>query len=275
MKKSKFIKYFFIFFILISLASLRYYYVKNISKKIFGEIKFFNLDILSNQKGQIDKVYVKNNDYVRKNDILFEYKKDRLEAKKNIFLAKLNLLNEKKNLIKYSEKNIMDEYLNIKKENTLPVEIKNKLNELEKKQLELNILLAKENELKEKINLLDIEIKNRYFRSPIDGKIENFNVFENQYVFFANKLLTIVDEKKIWIESKVSKKFLDKNKKNQRFEAFFLSKPNIKFEAVLNEISDDIISNKKNIKLIVLRDDLISQSEINFFKDSKVKLKRK
>jgi multidrug resistance efflux pump len=275
MKKSKLVKYFSIFFILISLASLRYYYVKNISKKIVGEVKFYNLDILSNQKGQIEKIYVKNSDHVKKNEVLFEYNTEFLEGKKNILLAKLNLITEKKNFIKYSEKNIMDEYLNIKKENIFPLELKNKLKELEEKQLELNILVAKENELKEKINLLDIKIKNRFFSSPIDGKIKDLNVLEKTYVKTSDKILTIIDEKNLWIESLVSKKFLDKTKKNQKFEASFLSKPNTKFEAILNEISDDIISNKKSIKLIVLRDDLTSLNEINLFKDSKVKLKRK
>ncbi|NGX56531.1 MAG: hypothetical protein K1060chlam5_00774 [Candidatus Anoxychlamydiales bacterium] len=276
MKKSKIIKIFLVIFILFTFSVFRYFYVKNISKKFYGFINFSKMNISSIQDSFIDKMYIKNKDIVKKGDILFEYNTDLLEAKKKTLLAKLNLINEKKSLVKYKEQKAMDEYLNIKKDSNSTYDINLKLQELEEKQLEHNILLANENELKEEINLLNIQIQNKYFKSPMSGKIVSLYLSEKKYVRINDLILSIIDENEFYIESIMSLNFFNKIKNENLFKAKFLSKPKLKLDIALDQSIDDSNSSKKVVKFKVLSDkSIITQIDTDFINSLKVELQRK
>lgn len=223
-KNHKFFKAVLVCFVILSLIGLRYFYLKSgslrpTSRAISGTICTKSMDLLSQNKAKIKKIYVKQNDVVRKGDKLADLDTSIIDAKINRVKAKIAYEKEKANYFKLNEEKSLEEYLNAKKDSSLDIkETNGKLSHLEKSQLLYKIE-------KSKIDLLDTE--NAYLKvkkqksaifSPKNGQIVDINVFQDKFINTKEKLFTISDSENIWVDVKVNKSDLSKYKLGDRFD---------------------------------------------------------
>lgn len=240
-KQKKIIKIFFIFFILSSLAALRYFYVKSAkTQKIYGSISSKNIDISALDSQKISKIFFKEKDIIKKNDLLIEFDLSDIKAKIQHIKTKIDYENEKLTLLKFEEENSLEKYLNSKKEDIVDVKkVNSNLKKLEKNQLLYKVQKAKIDLLQSELSQVKNEKKKAFIYSPVDGQIlENF-AYIGKTTYPKEKLLLISDEKSASLNVKVRKKDLQRFRLNDEFNIAIADMPDVKFQGKIFDILDD------------------------------------
>lgn len=163
--------------------------------KIRADISLIAPDV----SGIVTKVYVKDNQYVKKNDKLFEIDKKRFEA--NV-LRQQSLVEIKK--AKYLKKKAQYNKRVKAKDSIIPKDIKDNA--------KYDLLMAKEelNETKAKLNLLKLDIKRSTVLAPTSGWVNNLLLKEGDFIKIGESHLSILNENSFWVygyfeENKISK----------------------------------------------------------------------
>ncbi|HEU64508.1 MAG TPA: efflux RND transporter periplasmic adaptor subunit [Chlamydiae bacterium] len=195
--KKKIVKTLFICLIILSLAFLRYFYVKSTKPKKMNEVistKYIDIAALDNQK--ISKIHFKEKDFVKKQDLLLEFDITEIRTKIKHIKTKIDYENEKLNLLKFEEEKALETYLNSKKDDKFDIkEVHSNLKKLEKTQLLFKIQKAKIDMFIAELARVKNEKKKAFIYSPIDGQIvENFT-YIGKTTFEKEKLLSISDQK--------------------------------------------------------------------------------
>ncbi len=189
-KQKKIIKILFIFFVLLSLVSLRFFQIKSIKSK-----KDSNIDIRALATQKISKIYFKENDFVKKQDLLLEFDRTGIEMKIKHIKAKIDYEKEKLALLKFKEEKALEAYLNSKKDGKFDLkEVNSNLKTLEESQLLFKIQKAKVDLLLSELDLVKNEKKKSFVYSPIDGQIVKNFAYIGKVTFEKEKLLSISDE---------------------------------------------------------------------------------
>ncbi|NGX34357.1 MAG: hypothetical protein K1060chlam1_00709 [Candidatus Anoxychlamydiales bacterium] len=240
-KQKKIIKTFFIFLIISSLVALRYFYVKSSKpQKIYGSISSKNIDIKALDSQKISKIYFKEKDIIKKNDVLIEFDLSDIKAKIQHIKAKIGYENEKLTLLKFEEESTLEKYLNSKKDDIVDVkEVNSNLKKLEKNQLLYKLQKAKIDLLQSELSQVKNEKKKAFIYSPVDGQIlENF-VYVGKPTYPKEKLLSISDEKSASLNVKVRKKALQKFKINDEFNIAIADISGTTFQGKIFDIIED------------------------------------
>ncbi|AXX86764.1 putative fusaric acid resistance efflux pump, membrane fusion protein [Malaciobacter marinus] len=163
--------------------------------KIRADISLIAPDV----SGIVTKVYVKDNQYVKKNDKLFEIDKKRFEA--NV-LRQQSLVQIKK--AKYLKKKAQYNKRVKAKDSIIPKDIKDNA--------KYDLLMAKEelNETKAKLDLLKLDIKRSTVLAPASGWVNNLLLKEGDFIKIGESHLSILNENSFWVygyfeENKISK----------------------------------------------------------------------
>lgn len=163
--------------------------------KIRADISLIAPDV----SGIVTKVYVKDNQYVKKNDKLFEIDKKRFEA--NV-LRQQSLVEIKK--AKYLKKKAQYNKRVKAKDSIIPKDIKDNA--------KYDLLMAKEelNETKAKLDLLKLDIKRSTVLAPASGWVNNLLLKEGDFIKIGESHLSILNENSFWVygyfeENKISK----------------------------------------------------------------------
>ncbi len=163
--------------------------------KIRADISLITPDV----SGIVTKVYVKDNQYVKKNDKLFEIDKKRFEA--NV-LRQQSLVQIKK--AKYLKKKAQYNKRVKAKDSIIPKDIKDNA--------KYDLLMAKEelNETKAKLDLLKLDIKRSTVLAPASGWVNNLLLKEGDFIKIGESHLSILNENSFWVygyfeENKISK----------------------------------------------------------------------
>ncbi len=163
--------------------------------KIRADISLIAPDV----SGIVTKVYVKDNQYVKKNDKLFEIDKKRFVA--NV-LRQQSLVEIKK--AKYLKKKAQYNKRVKAKDSIIPKDIKDNA--------KYDLLMAKEelNETKAKLDLLKLDIKRSTVLAPASGWVNNLLLKEGDFIKIGESHLSILNENSFWVygyfeENKISK----------------------------------------------------------------------
>lgn len=239
-KRKKIIKSLGIFFVLIILIGSRYWYIKKYNHKpLYGEVFSKEISILPLENGKIQKLLVKENDFVKKDDPLVQFDMNLLETKIKQVQTKIDYEKAKENLIQLNEKQVLDEYLNYKKDKEQDlVEVDNKLKLLESIQLSHIMQKAKIRKLQAKLSFIEEKKKTQFIYSPCNGQIKNLFVCINQNVKSDEKLMTVADLDQIWIDTKVQRKEMSKFKIGDNFNIKIKDYPDSKFQGKIFFISN-------------------------------------
>lgn len=242
-RNHKFFKAVLVCFVILTLIGLRYFYLKSGSlrpttRAISGTINTKNMDILSQNKAKIKKIYVKKNAFVKEGDKLIDLDTSIIDAKINRIKSKIAYEKEKANYFKLNEEKALEEYLNAKKDTSLGIkETNGKLSHLEKSQLLYKIEKAK-------IDLLDTE--NAYLKekkrkctifSPKNGQIVDVSVYQDKFINTKEKLFTISDSENIWIDVKINKNDLSKYRLGDNFDLEIKEFSEAKFQGKVFDIA--------------------------------------
>jgi len=250
-RQNKFLKGLIIFFIISLFISGRFFYIKNFQKKpLLGIVCAKSIEITSPLNSKIEKVLVKENSFVKKNDELILLDNKLIDSKIKQLDLRISYENEKMNFFKFNENKALEEYLNIKKDETQEIkEINNKLKKLEEKQLSLKIQKAKINMFKHEKDFLNEIKNNKSISSPCDGVVSNVFVLDNQNINLRDKMLAIINTDNMWIETKIEKKNLFKYPLGDSFAIFIKDFPKTKFQGKIFDIKS--IDNDVYIKLSI------------------------
>ncbi|PHO10444.1 efflux transporter periplasmic adaptor subunit [Malaciobacter canalis] len=179
--------------------------------KIRADISLIAPDV----SGIVTKVYVKDNQYVKKNDKLFEIDKKRFEA--NV-LRQQSLVQIKK--AKYLKKKAQYNKRVKAKDSIIPKDIKDNA--------KYDLLMAKEelNETKAKLDLLKLDIKRSTVLAPTSGWVNNLLLKEGDFIKIGESHLSILNENSFWVYG-----YFEENK---------ISKINIGDSSTMNPLGTDI-----------------------------------
>ncbi|WP_404320195.1 biotin/lipoyl-binding protein [Malaciobacter canalis] len=180
--------------------------------KIRADITLIAPDV----SGIVTKVYVKDNQYVKKNDKLFEIDKKRFEA--NV-LRQQSLVEIKK--VNYLKKKAQYDKRVKAKDSIIPKDIKDNA--------KYDLLMAKEelNETKAKLDLLKLDIKRSTVLASTSGWVNNLLLKEGDFIKIGESHLSILNENSFWVYG-----YFEENK---------ISKINIGDSSTMNPLGTDII----------------------------------
>jgi multidrug resistance efflux pump len=180
--------------------------------KIRADITLIAPDV----SGIVTKVYVKDNQYVKKNDKLFEIDKKRFEA--NV-LRQQSLVEIKK--ANYLKKKAQYDKRVKAKDSIIPKDIKDNA--------KYDLLMAKEelNETKAKLDLLKLDIKRSTVLASTSGWVNNLLLKEGDFIKIGESHLSILNENSFWVYG-----YFEENK---------ISKINIGDSSTMNPLGTDII----------------------------------
>jgi multidrug resistance efflux pump len=223
-------------------------YVKKTNPKILdGIVVTKQIDIFSITPAKIEKLLIKENDFVKKDQLLVDFDSSILDTKIKEIQAKIDYESTKENLLKFKEEKALEEYLNCKKEQMQDLE-NDKLKLLEAIQQEHRLQKAKIESLKAKIPCLEKERQNLSIHSPCDGQIKDISVYINQNIQPSNKLFIISQNDHIWIKAK-TKKTVKEFKIGDTFDIVFDDFPKVKFQGKIFSITDSIENDVQYVDL--------------------------
>lgn len=251
--RNKFLLLIFVCFFCFFLA-YGYLYLKKIKSKVFiGTICAKEFEIFSLEAGKIKKIYVNENDLVKKNDLLVQFDTNLLDKKIQQIHAAIEYEGLRQNLLKIKEEKTLKEYLNLKKEKNCGLkEINSKLQLLESIQLLSSIQAKKISKLETELCLYNEKKKSFYIYSPCCGVVQNLGINSDQSIKDKEKLFTISDYENVWIEAKISNKEMAKYKIGNNCEIFIETFPESKFLGKIFNISNKPANSKFfDIKLSV------------------------
>ncbi len=282
MKKEDFFKYLTIFLAITVVVVGRFFYIKQATKnKYFGHIKTYNMDFYAQNETKIVNVFVKEGEFVKKDQPIIRLKSDLLKAQKEHLLAKIKQQKVKVDLFKFKENKALEDYVLVKKNNLNTDEIHLKLKFLEEKQLEFRIQDSILDTLQKEIQCLNKQIEEFTILAPFDGKITKLFVEPSQYVKNQNDLFNISMPDKLWIEAKIKPEELQNFQINDIMQAKIASYSSKIFDAEIFEIGNYIERSKNQeayipIKLKINQNKTSNlENSISLLDGMKVKLKRK
>ena len=165
--------------------------------------------IVSQVSGQISNIYVKNNQYVRKGDILFsldakEYELQAQISKNALELEKMNFEEKLKTQSAEYErlKNLLDKenpnkssHSKSKEKNLETAYLKAKSNYLKVK----TVLDSKLKMLQDKLEETLLQLSKTEIRAPISGYITNLRLYAGSHVRAYEDLFGLVNKENLWI----------------------------------------------------------------------------
>lgn len=153
-----------------------------------GKIRADITLVASDVSGLVSKVFVKDNQYVKKGDKLFELDKKRFEAQisKQNYLVKAKKIDFQKKQAKY------------KKRKNAPNSIVSK--DI-KDDLKYDLFLAKQsfNEAKVKLELLKLDLERSTVYAPSNGWVNNLLLKKGDFIKVGVSPLSILNEDSFWV----------------------------------------------------------------------------
>ena len=258
-KHVKIIKATFIFLLIFSLFTARYWYIRSIStKKIIGYVHTDKKNIYSPISGQIDKIYVKDGQTVKKNDILASYDTETLELKIRVLDEKINFATAQDNLAKVYEFRALEDYLNAKKDAQVKQEEINKfLKNYEEKELLSKIYSARINELVAQKKYLKKVFENKSIYSPFDGEIQSVIIEKGKTISVNDLIFKVSDIQNPMLDVKLRKKEFAKIRNKDKISLEFTDFPKVKFEGKIWSFKED----KNSISLRILVNQIKNENE--------------
>lgn len=189
--------------------------------------------LVAESTGKIDSIYVENNSYVNKGDLI----------------AKLNnkelLLDLKSEMIKFNKiKAEYDAWLSLENSNSDKLKIQTGLDEAE-----LSI---------EKLNML---IDKCYIKAPISGYISNFEFTLGDYIRLGSEIAKIINNNNMEIKVKILENDIVNIHPKQDVKIRFLSLPNSLYNGKIISVSPTIEDNDSTCEVVI--GNLVNKSDEN------------
>ncbi|MFA6119622.1 MAG: efflux RND transporter periplasmic adaptor subunit [Parachlamydiales bacterium] len=195
--------------------------------------------IESNLKAKIDKILVKEKDFIKAGDALVKFDSDVLDAKIDHIEKKIAFEKEKTNYLKFKEEKALEAYLNLKKEKSPDLnEIEEKLKNLESMQLNQKIQKSKIDILISEEDYLKTLKKHTIIYCPCDGCVNNIVSVDNCYVNVGDRLLSIAADDQSYAIFKIGKNKSSRYKINDLVNVSIDNYPMTTFQGKIVDIKD-------------------------------------
>jgi multidrug resistance efflux pump len=206
-------------------VSLYHRYVENPWTRD-GQVRANIVGIAPRVSGPIIHVGVRDNQKVKKGDLLFEIDPEDFQAQVNLSTGQV--LN--------AEADLTQQQQNLDRQTDLYKKRVNALQDLQNAQDSFAAAQAQLDSAKATLKLAKLNLSYTKVVAPVDGYVTNMNTSEGTYVTAGNQLMALVDTNSYWVAGYFKETQLPHIRLGQKTNLTFMGYPNQPFEGVVRSV---------------------------------------